>query len=39
MKTINEYLSLAEFEAVIFENQKIEISDAVLRRVKEALIS
>ncbi len=36
MKTINEYLSLAEFEAVIFENQKIEISDAVLRRVKRS---
>ena len=36
MKTINEYLSLEEFEAVIFGNQKIEISEAVLRRVKRS---
>lgn len=36
MKTIKEYLTLEEFEAVIFGNDKIEISDAVLRRVKRS---
>ncbi len=36
MNTIKEYLSLSEFESVIFDNQKIEISDAVLRRVKRS---
>jgi len=36
MKTINEYLSLEEFEAIIFGNQKIEISESVLRRVKRS---
>jgi len=36
MKTINEYLSLQEFEAIIFENEKIHISEAVLRRVKRS---
>ena len=36
MKTINEYLSLEEFEAVIFENAKIEISENVLNRVNES---
>ena len=36
MNTIKEYLSLSEFEAVIFGNNKIEISDAVLRRVKRS---
>ncbi len=36
MKTINEYLSLKEFESIIFENQKIAISEAVLRRVKRS---
>jgi histidine ammonia-lyase len=36
MNTIKEYLSLSEFESVIFDNQKIEISEAVLRRVKRS---
>jgi histidine ammonia-lyase len=36
MKTIKEYLTLEEFEAVIFGNDKIEISEAVLRRVKRS---
>ena len=36
MKTINEYLSLEEFEAIIFGGQKIEISEPVLRRVKRS---
>ncbi len=36
MKTINEYLSLQEFEAIIFKNEKIHISEAVLRRVKRS---
>ena len=36
MNTINEYLSLAEFEAIIFGNQKVTISDVVLNRVEES---
>ena len=36
MKTINEYLSLKEFESIIFENEKIDISEGVLRRVKRS---
>ncbi len=36
MKTINEYLSLKEFEAIIFSNEKIDISEGVLRRVKRS---
>ena len=36
MNTINEYLSLKEFEAIIFENNKIEISEVVLNRVNES---
>ncbi|SEN65090.1 histidine ammonia-lyase [Flavobacterium sp. CF108] len=36
MNTINEYLSLAEFEAIIFGNQKVTISDVVLNRVNES---
>lgn len=36
MNTIKEYLSLSEFESVIFDNHKIELSDAVLRRVKRS---
>lgn len=36
MNTIKEYLSLSEFESVIFDNQPIEISEAVLRRVKRS---
>jgi len=36
MKTINEYLSLKEFESIIFSNEEINISEAVLRRVKRS---
>ena len=36
MKILNEYLSLNEFEEIIFENEKIHISEAVLRRVKRS---
>ncbi len=36
MNTINEYLSLHEFEAVIFGNHKIEISEAVVNRVNKS---
>lgn len=36
MNTIKEYLSLSEFESVVFGNNKIEISEAVLRRVKRS---
>lgn len=36
MKTINEYLSLKEFESIIFSNEEISISEAVLRRVKRS---
>ncbi|MBD3582153.1 HAL/PAL/TAL family ammonia-lyase [Flavobacterium selenitireducens] len=33
MNTIHEYLSLAEFEAVVFDNNKVAISEEVLQRV------
>ncbi|MHC0444336.1 HAL/PAL/TAL family ammonia-lyase [Flavobacterium sp. 3-218] len=36
MNTINEYLSLAEFEAIIFGKNKVAISDVVLNRVNES---
>ncbi|MBW1657512.1 HAL/PAL/TAL family ammonia-lyase [Flavobacterium quisquiliarum] len=36
MNTINEYLSLAEFEAIIFGKNKVSISDVVLNRVNES---
>ena len=36
MNTINEYLSLAEFESIIFGNNKVVISDIVLNRVNES---
>ena len=36
MNTINEFLSLKEFEAIIFENNKVEISDVVLDRVNKS---
>lgn len=36
MNTINEYLSLKEFESIIFGNNKIEISEVVLNRVNES---
>lgn len=36
MSTIKEYLSLKEFESIIFENSKIVISDVVLNRVNES---
>ena len=36
MNTINEYLSLGEFESIIFGNQKVTISDVVLNRVNES---
>jgi histidine ammonia-lyase len=36
MNTINEYLSLAEFESIIFGNNKVAISDVVLNRVNES---
>lgn len=36
MNTINEYLSLSEFESIIFGNQKVTISDLVLNRVNES---
>lgn len=36
MKAINEYLSLQEFESIIFENNKITISEVVLNRVTES---
>lgn len=38
MNTINEYLSLKEFESIIFGNNKIAISEAVLNRVNESFI-
>ncbi len=36
MKIINEYLSLKEFESIIFNNEKIDINALVLNRVDES---
>ncbi|WP_300565754.1 aromatic amino acid ammonia-lyase [Flavobacterium sp.] len=36
MSTINEYLSLKEFESIVFENNKVAVSDVVLKRVGES---
>ncbi len=36
MNTINEYLSLQEFESVIFGNSKIKVSPSVINRVEES---
>ncbi|WP_456313786.1 HAL/PAL/TAL family ammonia-lyase [Pseudomonas shirazensis] len=36
MNTINEYLSLKEFESIIFGNNKVVVSDLVLNRVNES---
>ncbi len=36
MNKINEYLSLKEFEAIIFKNNKIEVSEIVIKRVNES---
>ena len=36
MNTINEYLSLQEFESVIFGNNKIKVSPSVINRVEES---
>jgi len=36
MNTIKEYLSINEFESIIFENNKIAISQVVLNRVNES---
>ena len=36
MNTINEYLSLKEFESIIFGNNKVAISELVLNRVNES---
>lgn len=36
MNTIKEYLSLKDFESVLFGNKQIEISDVVLKRVNES---
>jgi histidine ammonia-lyase len=36
MNTINEFLSLKEFESILFEENKVEISKQVLDRVEES---
>jgi histidine ammonia-lyase len=36
MNTIKEYLSIKEFESIIFENSKIALSEVVLNRVTES---
>ena len=36
MNTINEYLSLEEFTAIVFKNNKVAVSDGVLSRVEES---
>src|SRR5690606_7964085 len=38
MKILNNYLSIAEFEAVIFNKEEISISDMVYQKVKESYI-
>jgi histidine ammonia-lyase len=36
MSTINEFLSLKDFESIIFGNKQIEISEIVLKRINES---
>jgi len=36
MKVIKEYLSLNEFESIVFENEKVEVSNEVINRVEES---
>lgn len=36
MSSINQYLSLAEFESIVFGDNKVEVSAEVLERVKES---
>lgn len=36
MSSINQYLSLAEFESIVFGNNKVEVSAEVLERVRES---
>src|SRR3970040_206085 len=36
MGTINEYLSLNDFEAIVFKNDEVTISDTVAKRVNES---
>jgi histidine ammonia-lyase len=36
MSTINEYLSLKDFKAIVFQNNEVTISDAVENRVSES---
>nr|MBP9794367.1 aromatic amino acid lyase [Flavobacterium sp.] len=36
MSVINEFLSLKEFNSIIFNNQKVQLSDAVINRVEES---
>ncbi|KGO89657.1 HAL/PAL/TAL family ammonia-lyase [Flavobacterium suncheonense] len=34
MSTIHEFLSIAEFTSIVFKNTKVEVSDAVVKRVE-----
>jgi len=36
MSTINEYLSLEDFKAIVFKNNDVNVSDAVEKRVNES---
>lgn len=36
MSTINEYLTLAEFKTIVFQNNKVDVSEAVMDRVEES---
>lgn len=38
MNTINEYLSLKEFESIVFGNNPIDISEVVLNRINESFV-
>ncbi|WP_136668257.1 histidine ammonia-lyase [Flavobacterium sp. H122] len=36
MSTINEFLSLKDFTSIVFDNNKVDVSDAVINRVEES---
>ena len=37
MSTLNEYLSIEDFTSIIFNNNKVAVSDSVIKRVEESL--
>ena len=36
MSTLNEYLSIEDFTSIIFNNNKVAVSDSVIKRVEES---